>query len=294
MPQKIIKSRVNLLGKYKGVVFGKHSLRVVDKLSSRTIKYSDILGFCTIKRSIFGHNLQVTTDNGVVVISGLSHRKIIPQFHAINRTIQVAIESKITDTYTRFSKAVGQYLRESAIPDVQAIIEPMVRLFNKTPDAWEIYLSGEPLQKIKKLSELSPISSSANYLRELHVGRVLNARKNFYDSIESNPLTEEQRLSVVQHDDFNMVLAAAGTGKTSVIVAKTTDILERQLAKPEEVMVLAYGNAAAEELRIRSKERLKAANIHHYDLDKQILRFIAVASKLSPQLRSNLWKSSVN
>ncbi|MBF4302256.1 UvrD-helicase domain-containing protein, partial [Vibrio anguillarum] len=142
----------------------------------------------------------------------------------------------------------GQYLRESAIPDVQAIIEPMVRLFNKTPDAWEIYLSGEPLQKIKKLSELSPISSSANYLRELHVGRVLNARKNFYDSIESNPLTEEQRLSVVQHDDFNMVLAAAGTGKTSVIVAKTTDILERQLAKPEEVMVLAYGNAAAEEL----------------------------------------------
>ena len=174
MPQKIIKSRVSLLGKYKGIVFGKHSLKVVGKSSSRTIKYSNILGFCTIKRSIFGHNLQVTTDNGVVVISGLSHRKIIPQFHAINRTIQVAIESKITDTYTRFSKAaVGQYLRESAIPDVQAIIEPMVRLFNKTPDAWEIYLSGEPLQKIKKLSELSPISSSANYLRELHVGRVL-------------------------------------------------------------------------------------------------------------------------
>lgn len=289
MSQKIIKSRVNLLGKQKGIVFGKHSLKVVEKSSTRTIKYSDIIGFCTVRRSFFGHQIQVSTENGVVVIGGLSHTKTIPQFHAINRSIQVAIESKITDTYTRFSKAtVGQYLRESAIPDVQAIIEPMVRLFNKTPDAWEIYLSGEPLQKIKKLSELSPISSSANFLRELHVGRVLNARKNFYDSIESNPLTEEQRLSVVQHDDFNMVLAAAGTGKTSVIVAKTTDILERQLAKPEEVMVLAYGNAAAEELRIRSKERLKAANIHHYDLDKQISTFhsrgfqvIAAAQKQS-------------
>lgn len=117
---------------------------------------------------------------------------------------------------------------------------------------------------------------------------MLYARRNFYDVIESNPLTEEQRLSVVQHDDFNMVLAAAGTGKTSVMVAKTADILERRLAKPEEVMVLAYGNAAAKELRIRSKERLKAANIHHYDLDKQISTFhsrgfqvIAAAQKQS-------------
>lgn len=289
MLQKIIKSRVNLLGKQKGIVFGKLSLKVVEKSSIRTIKYSDILGFCTIKRSLLGYELQVTTDSGVVAVCGLSHKKTPPQFHAINREIQVAIESKIADTYTRFSKAaVGQYLRESAIYDVQAIIEPMVRLFNKAPNLWESHLSGEPLQKIKKLSELSPISSSANYLRKLHVGRVLNARKTFYDSIESNPLTEEQRLSVVQHDDFNMVLAAAGTGKTSVMVAKTTDILERKLAKPEEVMVLAYGNAAAKELRIRSKERLKAANIHHYDLDKQISTFhsrgfqiIAAAQKQS-------------
>ncbi|SGZ07045.1 UvrD-helicase domain-containing protein [Moritella viscosa] len=274
MSQKIIKSRVNVLGKQKGIVFGKHSIKVVEKSSTRTIKYSDILGFCTIKRSFFGHQLQVTTDNGVVVIGGLSHKKTIPQFHAINRAIQIAIESQITNIYSRFSKAaVGQYLRESTIPDVQAIIEPIVRLYNKTPVAWETHLSEEPLQKIKNLSKLSPISSSANYMRKLHVRRVLSARKNFYDSIESNPLTEEQRLSVVQHDDFNMVLAAAGTGKTSVMVAKTTDILERKLAKPEEVMMLAYGNAAAKELRIRSKERLKAANIHHYDLDKQISTF---------------------
>jgi len=274
MSQKIIKSRVNLLGKQKGVVFGKHSLKVVEKSSTRTIKYSDIIGFCTVKRSFWGHQIQVSTENGVVVIGGLSHKKTIPQFHAINRAIQVAIESKITEIYTRFSKAaVGQYLRESTISDVQAIIEPIVRLYNKTSDVWETHLSGEALQKIKKLSELNPISSSANYLRELHVGKVLSVRKNFYDSIESNPLTEEQRLSVVQHDDFNMVLAAAGTGKTSVMVAKTTDILERKLARPEEVMVLAYGNAAAKELRIRSKERLKAANIHHYNLDKQISTF---------------------
>lgn len=296
MPQKIIKSRISLFGNFKGVVLGKHSLKIVDKSSSRTIKYSDILDFSTLERSIFGHNLKIITCDGPFIISGLSHRKIIPQFRSINRSIKVAIEFKITETFTRFSKAaVSHYLRESAIPEVQALIEPMVQLFNKTSDAWEAHLSNEPLQKIKKLSELSPISYSANYLRELHVSRILNARKNFYDCIESNPLTEEQRFSVVQHDDFNMVLAAAGTGKTSVMVAKTTDILERKLAKPEEVMVLAYGNAAAKELRIRSKERLKAANIHDYDLDKQISTFhsrgfqiIASAQKQSVEEFSKL------
>ncbi len=52
----------------------------------------------------------------------------------------------------------------------------------------------------------------AESLRAIHTSRVLKGREAFYDSIESNPLTPEQRLSVVQHDDYNMVLAAAGTG----------------------------------------------------------------------------------
>ncbi len=78
MLQKIIKSRVNLLGKQKGIVFGKLSLKVVEKSSIRTIKYSDILGFCTIKRSLLGYELQVTTDSGVVAVCGLSHKKTPP------------------------------------------------------------------------------------------------------------------------------------------------------------------------------------------------------------------------
>ncbi|MBQ4848396.1 UvrD-helicase domain-containing protein [Pseudoalteromonas sp. MMG005] len=232
--------------------------------------------------------MEITTNTGIIAVSGLSHLRATPQFNAINFTIKSIIETKIRNTYSKFSKAVvGEYLRESKITEVQSIIEPMVRLFNKNSESWSSHISQDHFDRMKKLSELSPVSKSADSLRAIHTSRVLKGREAFYDSIESNPLTPEQRLSVVQHDDYNMVLAAAGTGKTSVMVAKTTDILERSLAKPDKVMVLAYGREAAKELKNRSKERLKKANIS-YDLDKQISTFhsrgyqiIAKAQKMS-------------
>lgn len=289
MSKRIVKSKINLLGNCKGVVIGKQSLKIAFKSHTRRVNYSDILGFCTIQRTLTGYQLEITTDNDVIIVSGLSHLKSVPQFNTINQTIKSFIETKITDTYRKFSKAaVGRYLRESKIPEVQTIIEPMVRLFNKNSGSWNTQISKEHFARIKKLSELSPVSKSAKFLRDFHTDKILKDREVFYDSIESNPLTPEQRLSVVQHDDYNMVLAAAGTGKTSVMVAKTTDILERGLAKPEEVIVLAYGSEAAEELRTRSKERLKEANIG-YNLDRQISTF----HSRGYQIIANVQKMSV-
>ncbi|MFA0145341.1 UvrD-helicase domain-containing protein [Vibrio lentus] len=273
MSKQIVKSRVNLLSDCKGVVLGKRSLKIVYKSHMKKIKYSSIIGFCSYERSYLGHSLEIRTNKGIIVVTGLSHFKAVSQIESINRSVAKCIESGIQNRYSKFfNAAVRQYLRESKIPQVQSIIKPIVGTFNKNRTAWEEHLSTKHYNLISELSKHVPLSETAESFRDKYISEVLNRREAFYDSIESNPLTAEQRKSVVQHDDYNMVLAAAGTGKTSVMVAKSADILVQELARPEEVMVLAYGKAAAEELKERAKERLKAAGIK-LNLDDQISTF---------------------
>ena len=59
------------------------------------------------------------------------------------------------------------------------------------------------------------------------VANELNRSQELFDRIESRPLTGEQRKAVVVDDDRNLVIAAAGSGKTSVIVAKAGWLLHR-------------------------------------------------------------------
>ena len=76
---------------------------------------------------------------------------------------------------------------------------------------------------------------------------------DFFETLESYPLTEEQSLSVIRDNDKNLILAAAGTGKTSVIVGKSLDLVVNKKYKPSDVLVLAYGNSASNELNERIK-----------------------------------------
>jgi DNA helicase-4 len=83
--------------------------------------------------------------------------------------------------------------------------------------------------------------------------------REFFDTIESNPLTPEQRLAVVTDEDATLVLAGAGSGKTSVIVAKAAYLIQRGIRKPHEILLMAFGKDAAAEMATRIEERSGAA-----------------------------------
>lgn len=68
----------------------------------------------------------------------------------------------------------------------------------------------------------------------------LDRWKDFFDTIESLPLTPEQRLSVVVDEDATPVLAGAGSGKTSVITAKAAYLLKAGIRQSEEILLLAF------------------------------------------------------
>jgi DNA helicase-4 len=97
---------------------------------------------------------------------------------------------------------------------------------------------------------------------------------DFFDTIEKNPLTPEQRLAVVTDEDATLVLAGAGSGKTSVIVAKAAYLIERGIRPPENVLILAFGKDAAAEMaeRIKARTGVQVGAMTFHALGNRIIR----------------------
>lgn len=84
----------------------------------------------------------------------------------------------------------------------------------------------------------------------------LLAHKTFFDSVESSPLTREQCVASVVMEDRNLLVAAAGSGKTSVVVGKIGYVLLKKLVLPEDILVLAFNTHAVGELESRIHTKL--------------------------------------
>ena len=64
--------------------------------------------------------------------------------------------------------------------------------------------------------------------------------------VEGNPLDTQQMESVVLRPRNHLILAGAGTGKTTVILGKIKYLLLTKAIKPEDVLLLSFTNAAAD------------------------------------------------
>ena len=88
------------------------------------------------------------------------------------------------------------------------------------------------------------------------VEQELRRSRTFLDRVEVHPLTDEQRRAVVVNEDRNMVIAPAGSGKTSVIVAKAGWLVHSGFRYSSELLLLAFGRDARSELEKRIRGRL--------------------------------------
>lgn len=91
---------------------------------------------------------------------------------------------------------------------------------------------------------------------ETYIETELIRFNDFFDTIESNPLTLQQRKSVIIDEAHNLIVAGAGTGKTSTIVAKTGYLIEKGIVKPEEILMLSFGDNARKEMLQRILKHL--------------------------------------
>lgn len=138
--------------------------------------------------------------------------------------------------------------------------------FADAATAAEGYAASDFFPLLRRLSKSSPYRDilTTTFLSEKALTQRIDERNRtfwktlvvndhaFFDMYEKNPLTDEQRTAVACFAPRSLVIAAAGSGKTSVMAAKRAYAVHKKFFRAGEILMLAFNNKAAEELRRRT------------------------------------------
>lgn len=69
-------------------------------------------------------------------------------------------------------------------------------------------------------------------------------------------LDDEQRRVVLSDEDYTLVIAGAGAGKTTTVAAKVKYLIDKKGMKPDEILVISFTNKAVGELRDKINKSL--------------------------------------
>ncbi|MDC6379867.1 UvrD-helicase domain-containing protein [Pseudomonas graminis] len=110
-----------------------------------------------------------------------------------------------------------------------------------------------------------------------HMLRELEACKALLAGVESKPLTDEQSRAVICFDNRVQVIASAGSGKTSTMVAKAVYALHRKLVFPSSIVMLAFNKSAAEELQARVALSLERVAIEDVQIEAKTFHSLGLS-----------------
>lgn len=138
-----------------------------------------------------------------------------------------------------------------------------------------------------RLDELKVIFVNGDSLirrrNEEYIDRELRDFKAFFDGVEAQPLTIKQRRAIVVEEKRNLVVAGAGTGKTSTLIGKAGYIMRKGFAKPSEILLVSFARKARDEMAERARKRL-GSEIQIETFHSLGLKIVAEAEKRKPSV----------
>lgn len=85
---------------------------------------------------------------------------------------------------------------------------------------------------------------------------VIRANEGYFKSVEKHPLTSKQCEAVASDEDATLIIAGAGTGKTSTILAKIGLLTRTRQCSEDQILAISFTNKSANELAERVKGTL--------------------------------------
>ena len=294
----------NQLWKKKQVVdLSSTSLKVNQSQSAIKIPLDTLVNL-SIEKGMFFYRLIVESEgNDVVILKGYRKSELMNFTQKTTDSLLLLVAS--SDRWQSYQQSLetlnakGCYLSSYEWQPIAVVYQLVCKLQNLGISVDQL---ASPLhKKVFDQAKLLSAESISELGRGMHNQQVapllVNKYKVFFDEIEKNPLTDKQRMACVTNDDHNLVIAGAGTGKTATLVSKAGYLVESGIAKPENILMLAFGNKAAAEMNDRIKDRipfisqsLKASTFHalgneviakHYGFKRSVTPFTEQPSLFS-------------
>ena len=140
----------------------------------------------------------------------------------------------------------------------------------------------KPLKRAKSFKILQQTRQSlfiyqSRFINDIHSHNRQIAEQRLNDAyrilgmVEGKKLDSQQMLSIIEESRNHLVIAGAGTGKTTTIIGKIKWLLYIECCKPEDILVLSFTNASASEMRDRIQKEIgktiEASTFHKLGLN---------------------------
>lgn len=158
-------------------------------------------------------------------------------------------------------------------------------------------LTSPDVQKTRGAARFGELSDRQAKLRQavgalkqqiaLHNERIIQIRiQNAYaliGSVEGRELDRQQMTCIVKEAHSHLVLAGAGTGKTTTIVGKIKYLIKSGQCRTEDILVLSYTNASAAEMSQRI-DRETGCHIDAFTFHKLGMNIITQVEGIVPKI----------
>ncbi len=145
----------------------------------------------------------------------------------------------------------GEYVRHSRVTD----------WLSRHPKPTRLLLSAGAVRRLHDEELRTRYTKAAGLLTDPHgwaqhrnagfVREELHRLSAWFDRRLGAPLTPRQRVAVITDEDANLIVAGAGSGKTSTLLAKIAYLSEQRGVDPKSILVLAFNRDIADEIRDR-------------------------------------------
>ena len=233
-----------------------------------TLAYSDIADL-KLTRGILAATITVSTNTATLKLRGLDKQLAKGFYESARQPWIASVKQRLDQWQDKHGQSIEfvdslsdplRYVRQSQITQhTRTISKALDHLPLQLPPELATHQVNQKRPALERfIADPAPLTIVAN---KIFVSQERQRSKGLLETIESNPLSDEQQIAVVTDEDHNLVVAAAGSGKTAVIVAKLAHILKQGDIHPSQILVLAFNRAARDELRERIAEKIDTPSV---------------------------------